>query len=191
MLKIIENSSEILNKAIKNLPTSYINNLKNKQNFEESIIARYIIYKENNILIEVDTDWKPIFNKDIFFSISHKKWLVFVWINDKKIWIDIEIFKERWEEVLKTHKKSEYALFWKENLKNFYYLWVLKESIVKLKLLWIDDFNYILIEKLTSWSFEIDWLEFNFKINWKIKWENFLAYLWEKNNIFYSISYEK
>jgi hypothetical protein len=29
--------------------------LKNKENFEERVIARYIIYKEKNILVELDS----------------------------------------------------------------------------------------------------------------------------------------
>jgi hypothetical protein len=52
MLKIIKINTNILNDVLNNLPKSYLKSLENKENFEESIVARYIIFKEKNILVE-------------------------------------------------------------------------------------------------------------------------------------------
>jgi hypothetical protein len=54
MIKILRIDSNIIEEALNNLPKNYLVSLKNKENFEESIVARYIIFKEKNILVEVD-----------------------------------------------------------------------------------------------------------------------------------------
>jgi hypothetical protein len=56
MLSIIKCNSKILNEAFEKLPKEYIESLKLKPNFEESLIARYIIFKEKNILIDTKSD---------------------------------------------------------------------------------------------------------------------------------------
>jgi hypothetical protein len=55
MLKIIQSDSNILKEALNNLPKNYLDSLKYKKNFEESIIARYILFKEKNILVKLDS----------------------------------------------------------------------------------------------------------------------------------------
>ena len=98
----------------------------------ESVIARKEIFKAIKINVEKDKTWRPIFENEKFWSISHKKELVFVWTDNKPFWIDIEIIKPRWDEVFGLHKKEEYDLTWWEKIENFYYLWTIKESVLKL-----------------------------------------------------------
>lgn len=179
MLKIIELNQNIINKAK--------DRIKQNELSDESIVARYEILKETDKLIEKDINNIPLFN-DFYWSISHKKNIVFVWTSDKQIWIDIEILKERSKEIYNVHNNEEYKLLWGKNIENFYKLWTIKESIIKLNLSSIDYSKEINIEKITKNKHQIDSIDFNIKVLWTFKNTTFTTYCWIKDNLIYSIS---
>jgi len=81
-------------KAIFYFPQNYLDSLKHKQ--KESIVARYYISKLvekhfwiKNFLPQINEKGVPIFENNIFWSISHKKDLVLVWISKEKFGLDI------------------------------------------------------------------------------------------------------
>lgn len=188
MLKIIKVTPNIITQAKNILPKDYVQSLQNKQNFNESIIARELIFLESNFLPETDLNGKPIFQNNNFWSISHKENIVFVWTDISPIWIDIEIIKERWNEIFSLHKEEEYNLIGKKDFHNFYVLWTLKESIIKLNLAWIDDLENIIINKIEYKKTIIDWIKFDFIILWNFHNKNYIGYSGFENNLVWSIS---
>ena len=152
----------------------YLQNLKNKQ--KESIIARYYIslfvkdiFWIENFEPKIDKTWKPIFENNIYWSISHKKDLILIWVGKEKIWLDVEIFKEKDSSLLDFFKDKEYNLLWWKNWENFYILWTGKESLIKYNLWKLDDMQKLVLEKVVLEKNIIDWLTFDkiLVINWK------------------------
>jgi len=156
----------LIQKSKNYFPEKYLEKLKNKQ--EESIVARFLISKlvgENfwvkKFLPEIDEEWIPVFKNNIFWSISHKKGIVFVWVSDEKFWLDLEIIKNRDKNIFNIFSDEEYNILWWKKIKNFYILWTAKESIIKKNLAKLDDMkNYILTwveeEKNIFWEIEFN-----------------------------------
>lgn len=154
----------------------------------ESLIARYEIFKYSNKIPNFNKDWIPIFKKDFCFSISHKKNLVFIWVDNKDIWIDIEIIKKRSSEAYLLHKISEYDIFGKKNLKNFYFIWTIKESVLKLNLMWLENINNIKIQKTENIEKTISGLNFTKKTYSILENKKIITYSGIDENIIYSYS---
>lgn len=180
------------NKILKDAKSSFnINYIENKS--DESIVARYIIYKElkrqgiNNYLPKVDNDWIPIFVDDNFWSISHKTWLVFVWISKDKIWLDIEVYKERDTSLLDKFNLEEYNLLGWKNWNNFYILWTAKESIIKYNLWKLDYIKGIKLISTSSHIKNISWINFTDELVFLFNWLVYYVYSWDSDDIFYSI----
>lgn len=188
MLKIIKIAPNFITPTKNILPKDYIQSLQNKQHINESILARELIFIENNFLPKINENGKPVFENNNFWSISHKKDIVFVWTDNLPIGIDIEIKKERWIEVFSLHKKEEYNLLGEKDFHNFYILWTIKESVIKLNLAWIDDLDSIIINKIDSKKTIIDGITFEFKILWKFKNKDFVSYSWFENDLVWSMS---
>ena len=161
---------DLIQKAKNYFPEKYLEKLKDKQ--EESIVARYLISKlagENfwvkNFLPEIDEEWIPVFKNNIFWSISHKKGIVFVWVSDEKFWLDLEVIKNRDKNIFNIFSDEEYNILWWKTIENFYKIWTAKEAIIKKKLEQLDDMkNFILtwVEEQKNIFWEI---EFNQKLN--------------------------
>jgi phosphopantetheinyl transferase len=161
-------------KAFFYFPKDYLESLNKPK---ESIYARYLISKlveENskikNFLPKIDESWVPIFENNIFWSISHKKDLVFVWISDKRLGIDLEIIKKRNKSLLDNFDDKEYKLLWWKNWENFYILWTGKEAVIKYNLWKLDDMENLKLEKIKKVEKEIWWINFDKKliISWKV-----------------------
>ena len=147
-LRIQKLDNNIILKAKKYFSGDFVDNLKNKSTFNESLVARYLISQKSNK----------------YSSISHKEDLVFIWVSDYNIWVDIEIFKKRDMSLLDTFSDREYELIWWKNWKSFYILWTSKESIIKYLWWYLDDingYNLIKIEKINK---NISWVLFNLKL---------------------------
>lgn len=182
MLKIIKTSD--YKKDLTNICKFYNSNLK-----IESIIARNELFLEN-IIVKKDNFWKPIFDKNKYYCISHKENLVFVWSSDFPIWIDIEYFKQRNIEILNYHSDLEYNLIWEKNLENFYIFWTIKESIIKLFNTNLDDLENIKIKNITKSKNKIDEIYFNLKAISKFNNKKIITYSWIiEKNIIYSYSF--
>jgi hypothetical protein len=65
-------------KAENKLPFEYRESLKNKPTFYESLVARYEIFTYENILPQVSLEGVPIFENEKYWSIAHKKDIIFV-----------------------------------------------------------------------------------------------------------------
>jgi len=159
-----KNKPDLIQKSKNYFPEKYLEKLKYKQ--EESIVARYLISKlveekfwVKNFLPEIDEEWIPIFKNNIFWSISHKKGIVFVWVSDEKIWLDLEVIKPRDENLLDIFKNIEYNILWWKSLKNFYMLWTIKEALLKYNLAKLDDMK----------NFKLTWIEEQKNVFWEIE----------------------
>ena len=172
-LKIQKINNELINKSEKEFWDLFCKKLKKQKywTYNESLIARYLIKQ----------------NENKFSSISHKKNLIFIWINNKKIWVDIEIFKERNSSLLNKFLKQEYLLLWEKNWYNFYILWTAKESIIKYENLQLDIIYNIIIKKYKKINKNIWDIFFDKKIIFELNSKKFIVYSWNKKNIFYSI----
>jgi len=173
-LKLITNLQDF-EKAVLYFPKDYLNSLKHKE--KESIIARYIISKLvkkyfwiKKFLLKIDKNWVPIFENNIFWSISHKKDLVFVGVSDRKIGLDVELIKPRDESLLNIFSENEYKILWWKTWENFYILWTGKEAIIKKKLWKLDNMKKLVLEKVESCKYKISWVNFTKKLI--ISWNN-------------------
>lgn len=189
MLKIIKIKPYLVGMSLKKLAPEYIKSLENKENFDASIVARYLIFHKNHFLPLLDSAGKPIFENNKFWSISHKKDMIFVWVAHSPLWVDIETVQPRSEDVFSLHTKEEYQYFWEKNMLNFYNLWTIKESVIKLNLAGIDDLEKVKIKSLEKKEIFIERLKFDFEIYWSFKEKSFISYNWRKNEQIYSVSY--
>ena len=122
---------------------------------QESLVARYYLFAslqekfETIPLLEKEPTGKPksflIGNETYYYSISHTNDQVFIAYADFEIGIDIEHMRERDISVFSLHANREYALLGGKNLENFYQLWTMKESIVKVSQATLDDVRDIVL----------------------------------------------
>lgn len=176
--------------ALNYFPLDYINQLNSK----ESIVSRFLIskeventYKIHNYFPKFDENKIPLSNNGIFWSISHKGDLVFIWIDINKIWIDVEIYKERDKSLLDQFSDEEYNIFWWKNWVNFYIIWTAKECVIKYNLLNLNNLNDIKIKEIKNVDNWISNLIFSKKIVLKYKTQTNQVYFGRKDDIFYSV----
>jgi len=171
-LKIKKINNKVINDAQDFFWVSFCSNLKKEKlwTYNESLIARYLINKNTQVVKE-----------SCFSSISHKKDLVFIWINKTKIWVDIEILKERDISLLEENKV--------DNWESFYRLWTAKECIIKFENLLLDDMKQILLIKSEKIDKKVSWIKFNLKFIFKFDNKNFNVLSWNKEKIYYSICF--
>ncbi len=191
-LKIQKINTKIIKKSEEYFSDSFCNKLKNQKSwtYNESLVARYLL--------------APFLNKEGFWgwSISHKKNLVFIWTNNSKIWVDIEILKKRDENILEKFLEKEYKILWEKekqgtkdpcwkNWKIFYILWTAKEAIIKFENLLLDDMEKIILEKSENINENFSEIKFNKKLVFSFKNKNFIVYSGNSEDIFYSICFLK
>ncbi len=203
-LKIINNPEDYLKQAENFFSVSFCKDLKTLKpwTYLESLVARYFISIFNS-------PPSPPLEGGIwenFSSISHKKDLVFIWISEKKIWVDIEIIKQRDIGLLEKFKKEEYWILWAQNRKfqraealcwqnnklfNFYILWTAKEAIIKYEDLLLDDMEDILLMKnsLSTEGFSPLnwWIQFQNKLILNYRDKKFTVYCWQEENKVFSV----
>ncbi len=191
-LKKINNT--LFEKSKKYFKQNYTNSLKNKHTFKQSLIARYLISKQiekdfqiKNYYAKIDNNWIPILENNIYWSISHKKDHIFIWVSKEKIWIDLEILKKRDPSLLEKFKNEEYQTLWEKNWQNFYYLWTAKESIIKKELWNLNNIPEIKIKKYNQINIQKSEIKFCKELFFDFKWKNFKVLSWKNNNLYYSI----
>ncbi len=189
-LQIQNNIDSLYQDTLNYFPKNYINNFNSK----ESLVARYLISKEierefwiKNYFPQIDKTWKPIFDNWLFWTISHKDDLVFVWVSDKKIWIDIEVYKERDISVLNQFDDEEYIVLWWKNFENFFILWTAKESVIKYIFGSLDDMKNIILKSVKDSKKTITWLDFTLFLSLNYKWQNRQVFFGRKDDVFYSV----
>lgn len=172
-LNIQKINNKILKESENYFPDSFCYNLKKDKpwTYRESLVARYIIKQNNNT----------------YTSISHKKGLVFIWTSNKKIWIDIEILKERDKHLLSKFKREEFDLLGWKSWINFYILWTAKESIIKYLNLKLDDITDIILTNYDNISENKWWLTFSKKMKFNYKGNINLVYSWRDKEIIFSV----
>lgn len=172
----------------------YIEELKLKSNFNESIVARYLIsklvekyFKIKWYIPKVDQNWVPMFENSIYWSLSHKNWIIFVWVWDKLLWVDIEVFKERDDSLLNIFSQGNYDALWWKDWNNFYILWTGKEVVVKKRLSTIEKLDTINIVQVEKSEKIFDGISFTNKIFIETgnKAEEIL--FWKKDDTYYSV----
>ena len=89
---ILEKTCNIIEKANKFLPRKYKANLLKKVTYEESLCSRFLIAKliENSFgikkyLVKTKEDGTPIWEDNIFWSISHKRGHILIGVDTKPI----------------------------------------------------------------------------------------------------------
>lgn len=190
-LKIENNISEIYNININYFQAYYQKTIKSK----ESIVARYLIsmyideyYNIKSYYPKIDENWKPIFDLDnLYWSISHKDNLVFVWVSNEKIWVDIEIYKDRDLSLLDTFSIDEYNILWWKTWTNFYILWTAKESFIKSMLFELKEMDEIKLVNKKDINKELNNLNFSMELLLDFNWINNQVYFWRIDDINYSI----
>lgn len=191
ILKIIDNLDVYYKDAIDYFPQEYSSIISSK----ESLISRYIIstivdnsFNIKKYLPELDSMWKPVyFYENLYWSISHKENLIFVWVSDDKIWIDVEIYKERDQSILDYFLDWEYELLGWKNWANFYVLWTAKESVIKYNLLDLDEINSIKLLEVISNEQIISDLKISKKLLFNYKNNINQVFFWENDGKIYSI----
>ena len=200
-LKITKIDSKILELSKKYFSDNFYNFL-NQATRVESLFARFLICKyiekEENIILsnseknnfisyETWLNWTKIWNRKYFFSISHKKELVFIWVNNSKIWLDIELNKNRDESLLNKFNIKEYSILWWKNWDNFYLLWTSKESIIKYLNLGLDNIEDVILIKEEILEENIWWIIFSRERIFKYKWKKIIVYWWKDKDMIYSV----
>lgn len=193
-LQINENIDLLYFDALKYFPLEYVKNFNSK----ESIVSRYLIsinikkiYWIVWFMPKVDQNWIPLFNNGIFWSISHKENLVYIWIDNKNIWVDIEIYKKRDKSVLNQFCDYEYDILWWKNWINFYILWTAKESIIKFILWNLDSIKSIKLQKFLDCNISIWNLHFSKELILNNNWDLFQVFFNKNDSFFYSLCCKK
>lgn len=167
-----------------------INDNVNQSLFARRELRRFIyekLWEDYEVLFWKDN--KPIYNHGIYWSISHKKDFVFLWISRNIIWVDIELYKERSIDFLDFFSEEEYCiLLWKTWL-NLYILWTAKESVIKYILSDFDDMKNIVLKSFNVTSKNIHWINFIYKLDFAYAWKAYSVLSWKKNKKIYSICY--
>ena len=172
-----------------NFPESYLNLLQKKPFFDESVCARGFIsqYIWNRYLPHEDENWVPVFQDTHFWSISHKLWIVFVWVSDLEIWVDLEYLWEKSPELLDIFPDHFYTVLWGKNWKNFYLLWTSFEAIQKMKR-WenikVEEFSLLSFEQLKTHISEIP---FHNRTLYLCKGKNYQVFTGFDENTVYSV----
>lgn len=192
-----EQFTELYQRALSNLPWDYIEALKYKSTFEESVVARMCMQdivceecKVENFLAHNDENETPQCESGIFWSIAHKKHLVFIGVWDIPLWVDIEFITPREASMLSSFTDDEYAVVWWKTLENFYVLWTAKESILKYQLKSIDSLEWIEAISIEEEEKCIGEIVFHTKLVLQDSfWEEFTVYSYTKENIVIAICF--
>ena len=181
-LQININPLELLSEAENYFSVSFCNDLQLQKpwTYTESLVARYLIEKNKNLQGAKD----PCYS---FSSISHKKNLVFIATSDNKIWVDIEIYKQRWIDLLDTFSDGEYSILWWKNWDNFYILWTAKESCIKFLNLKLEDMKWISLISSQKSEYIFSNLKFFSKHALEYYNNKITVYSWWDWEIIYSI----
>lgn len=194
----IEEFSKYVDLAENYFPVSYIDIIKHKLTYEQSIVARFFvsrivedIFWVNLYLPLIDDLWKPVFDEGIYWSISHSSELILVWVGNTPLWVDIEKYKIRDNSLMKFFSNDIWNKIWEKNWDNYYRLWTIYESSIKYYLLWVDDMSDIFINNISNSEIIINWIKFLSKSNMVYKNEKFVVYSGCKNNFYYAIASKK
>lgn len=170
-------------------------NEKNKKS-HESIISRYLLSRlvedkfwKKDYVFKFDIDWSPIFFDNIYFSISHKKNLVFIWISKKEIWIDIETYKERDLNLLDFFSESNYLKLWRKNRNNFFVLWTAFESIIKKEFVSMENKKNLKLEKIDFIDKSISWIKFDKILTFSFFEKKICVYSLKEGNRFFWVCF--
>lgn len=197
ILKLINVDSENINYASEYFDDEYLSDLKSLKpnSYNESLVARYIVSKITDEEFDIDNFVPKIdFDEEeeevgLYYSISHKQWLIFIWVSEKPIWVDIELITNRDVSVFEYFTNNEWNVLGEKNFDNFYLGWTAKESLLKYLELWIDNINNIDILRIIIESNKFWDVEFNKIIVLNYDWNYFKAYSWKniKKLMFYSV----
>ena len=182
-------SDDILAESLSYFRKDYIKSLKNKPTFSESISARYLISQRigMNYMPSENEVGIPVYTDENYWSLSHKKDLLFVWVSDTCIWVDVEINKSRDQSVLDIFSEKEYELLGSRNWENFYVLWTATESLLKYN----RDKKYIewqyKLQEKQDIDMNISWIDFTLKLIFERNRVHYTTFSNIKGNIIYSI----
>ena len=197
-LKIHKVTESDIDSAKKYFPKTYTETLEYKFTFKESLTARYLISQEVErkywiigYLPQVRDNGQPIYDTDFFWCISHRSWIVFVWVSEKRLWVDLDIRAERGEYFLSTFSEVQYEKIGGRNWDNFYILWTAGESIIK-----CGEGNLDTIWEFQVWEVfdvqeQIEEVSFQKKIEISIHNSNYIIYNWLSNDINYSFCIQR
>ena len=159
-------------------------------NFSRGLVSNLVEknYWVDNFIPIKDEQWVPDFSNNIYWSISHKNNISFVWINNMPMWIDIEVYKERSKELLEIFDSENYRLLWWKNWKNFYIIWTWKEGIIKYKKITLDELDNIKFLWYEYCDIEINDIIFNKKLFYIYQNERYSVLNWTKWELIYSLT---
>lgn len=188
-LHITDINPKALQEAQNIFPESYKNTLKWKPFFSESLLSRATIsqYIWKEYLPQEDSIGIPLFQDQNLWSISHKKWIIFVWVSDFPLGVDIEYFLEKSPELLEIFPIYFYEVLWGKTWKNFYILWTSFEAIQKMER-WenivVEDFSLLFFESKTS---NISEISFHTRTLYECKEKSYQVFTGFEENRVYSV----
>ncbi len=193
-LKIIKLDDTIFQKALDFFGEDFCKKLKKEKTgtFRESLVARYFLFPL--LCKEGARGWSQGAEDPCYSSISHKKDLIFIWVSENKIWVDIEIVKQRDISILEKFTSDEYEKLSQQGplgpcnkWTHFYTLWTAKEAIIKYETLLLDDMEDIILYSVDMFCKNISWVNFFNKLLFQYKNKLFTIYNWHKKNIAFSV----
>ncbi len=122
-----------------------------------------------------------------YFGISHKDEIVCIWVDTKKISVDVEILKIRFQSVLDTFSEAEYAIFGERRWVEFYIMWTAKEALIKYLGLNLDTMWDIQILKAQEENVRIWTQIFDLKLELYYDWKSYTVSSWRDWNTMYAL----
>ena len=112
---------------------------------DESVIARYLIvetvanqWNVPDFLPTCDAEGRPLWEENIFWSLSHKEDWIAVAVSDHPVGIDVEVLVPRNPSLFSLFSESEWRVLGEKTWSNFYCLWTAKEALIKQERATID-----------------------------------------------------
>lgn len=182
---------ELIEAATQAFPIWYVADLKaSVQNFHWSLIGRFVvstyIHKETGVWHDIPT-WMYRLEDAFYFSYAHTDEYVMVAIDDKKVWIDMEIEKPRDMSLLhKYHTELEHI--GRSDWHSFYTMRTAKESLVKYLDLTFDALEDMTLLEVHDFDLVFNDIHFNKKIVIIFRGQSYSVSHGEQDDMNYAIS---
>lgn len=195
---VLANADSLFDTAISYFLHDYVKSMQSKSTFKASISWRYLIsdsmskhYGMRYYIPLTSEDWTPIFTDNVYWSLSHKDDIVFVWTAEQRVWVDLEVVRPRSPEVFNLFSEKEQAIIWEKNFENFYLIWTAKESLIKCVLGKLDDMKEINMVSIEAIDLVIDWMSFEYRLILLFRGESYEVCSWRKDMLRYSFCIRK
>ena len=183
-------NKETIDLAEQSFPAEYINQLKtSSSNYHGSLIGRYIvskhIHQETWVWYNIAT-W--VYQQDKFyFSYAHTDEYVLVAIEERKIWVDLEIIKSRDTSLLHQYH-SELEHMDKVTWESFYAMRTAKEALIKFLDLSFNEIESIELVGVSEFDIHYGDIHFSKTLSLIYHGEKYAVFHGEKDQLSYAVT---